>query len=174
MGKLMVIGLLLAVLCGCAKQESYETMMDAASEPKQAEKMVIMVNLPEEAAKQAVLSEETDAVYLCDDYTLTVQTLPGGDLQKTLLETTGFLPEQLSLIETAQAGAKRYAGVWTSAGEAGDQVGRCAVLDDGSYHYVLSVMANEKDAGRLAEGVWKDIFASFHLIAPEDVVSSGS
>ena len=78
------------------------------------------------------------------------------------------------MIETAQAGAKRYVAVWTSAGEAGNQVGRCAILDDGSYHYVLSVMADEQDAGRLSEGVWKEIFASFRLIAPEDVVSSGS
>lgn len=174
MWKLMVMGLLMAILCGCAQQESYETMMDAVVEPMQAERMVIMVNLPEEAAKQAVLSEESDSVYLCDNYTLAVQTLPGGNLQKTVLETTGFLPEQLSMIETAQAGAKRYVAVWTSAGEAGNQVGRCAILDDGSYHYVLSVMADEQDAGRLSEGVWKEIFASFRLIAPEDVVSSGS
>lgn len=174
MGKLMVMGLLIALLCGCTNQESYETMMDASLQPMQAKKMEIMVDLPEEAAKQAITTEESGSVYLCDEYMLTVQTLPGGDLQKTVLQATGFLPEQLPMIETAQAGVKRYICVWTSAGEAGDQVCRCAILDDGSYHYILTAMADEEDAGRLSESVWREIFASFRLIAPEDVVSSGS
>ena len=56
MWKLMVMGLRMAILCGGAQQESYETMMDAVVEPMQAERMVIMVNLPEEAAKQVALT----------------------------------------------------------------------------------------------------------------------
>lgn len=174
MRKIIVIGLLLLMLTGCGGEESYETMMDGAVEPVQAERMHIMVNLPEEAAKQAMDSEDSGAMYLCEDYVLTVQTLPGGDMQKTILETTGFTPDQLPMIETAQGDAKRYVCVWTSLGENGNQVGRCAVLDDGNYHYVLTAMADEDKAGELAEGVWDTVFSSFRLIAPEDVVSSGS
>lgn len=174
MRKLVVIGLLAVLLCGCKGQESYETMMDGAAVPAEAEEMHIMVNLPEEAAKQAMAIDDSGSVYFCEDYILTVQTLPGGDLQKTVQETTGFLPEQLSMIETAQGNAKRYVCVWTSLGENGNQVGRCTILDDGNYHYVLTAMADEDKAGALSSGVWDGVFSSFRLIAHEDVVSSGS
>lgn len=174
MRKLIVIGLLLLMLTGCKGEESFETMMDGTPEPVQAEKMHIMVNLPEDAAKQVMSSDESGSAYLCEDYVLTVQTLPGGDLSKTLLETTGFTPEKLPLIETVQGDIKRYVCVWTSLGENGAQVCRCTVLDDGNYHYVLTAMADEEKAGELSSGVWETVFSSFRLIAPEDVVSSGS
>ena len=102
MRRLMAIMLLSAMLCGCRAQESYETMMDTPQQPEQAEKMVIMLNLPEEAAKQTMNTEENGSVYFCDDYVLTVQTREGGDLQKTVRETTGFLPEQLPLEQPLQ------------------------------------------------------------------------
>lgn len=174
MRRLMAIMLLSVILCGCKSQESYETMMDTMQQPEQAEKMVIMLNLPEEAAKQTMNTEESGCVYFCDDYVLTVQTLQGGDLQKTVLETTGFLPEQLPIIEMLQGNTKRYVCVWTAAGETGNQVGRMAVLDDGNYHYVLTAMAEEASAGKLSDAVWDEIFSSFRVVAPEDEVSSGS
>lgn len=174
MRRLLVIAVLGALLCGCKGQESYETMLDGMQGPEQPEKMVIQLNLPEEAAEQTLGTEESGAVYFCDDYTLTVQTRPGGDLRQTVLETTGYLPEQLSMLETAQENAKRYVCVWTAVGENGNQVGRLAVLDDGAYHYILTAMAEESVAGKLSGEVWDDVFSSFRLIAPEDVVSSGS
>ena len=78
------------------------------------------------------------------------------------------------MLETAQENAKRYVCVWTAVGENGNQVGRLAVLDDGAYHYILTAMAEESIAGKLSGEVWDDVFSSFRLIAPEDVVSSGS
>ena len=173
MRKLIVLSLLVFILTGCKAEESYETMMDGAVEPVH-EKMHIMVNLPEEAAMQTMAAEDSGSVYFCKDYVLTVQTLPGGDLHKTVTETTGFTPDQLSVIATARGDTKCYDFVWTCLGENGDQVGRCAILDDGNYHYVLTAMADEEPAGRLSKEVWNGIFDSFHLIAQEDVVSSGS
>ena len=174
MRRLMVIVLLAVMLCGCKGQESYETMMDMLQQPEQAEKMVIMLNLPEEAAEQTMNTEESGSVYCCDDYVLTVQTCQGGDLQKTILETTGFTPEQLPVIETVQGNTKRYVCVWTAVGETGNQVGRLAVLDDGNYHYILTAMAEESAAGKLSEEVWDSVFSSFRVVKAEDVVSSGS
>lgn len=174
MRRLMVILLLSVILCGCKSQESYETMMDTPQQPEQPEKMVILLNLPEEAAEQTMNAEESGSVYFCDDYVLTVQTRQGGDLQRTILETTGFLPEQLPIIETMQGNLKRYVCVWTAAGETGNQVGRLALLDDGAYHYVLTAMAEEACAGKLSEEVWDSVFGSFRAVSPENVVSSGS
>ena len=39
------------------------------------------------------------------------------------------------------------------AGEGGDRVGRCVLLDDGHYHYVLTVLMDAGLAGDLAESV---------------------
>ena len=65
--------------------------------------------------------------------------------------------------ETAQDGAKRYDFVWASAGENGDQLGRAVILDDGNYHYCLSVL-RDADTTEKSQIVWRDVFDSFKLI----------
>lgn len=173
--KKVILFLMLAVLLtGCKPPQVYETMDDSVQVQKPGEKMEILVSLPVDASRQVMSSEENGEIYFCNDYILTMQTVEAGDLQKTFLNATGFKPEQLSVVETQQGDATRYSCVWTAVGETGDQVGRCAVLDDGSYHYVLTAMADASVAGELTEGAWQEIFSSFRLIAPEDVVDSGS
>lgn len=164
----------LFLLCGCASQKTYETVLDSATEPEKAKPLHPVVELPTDAVQQTLSSEENNTVYFCDGYVLTMQITDGGDLQKTFLQTTGFLPEQLSIMKTKQADATCYRAVWTAAGDTGDQVGQCAVLDDGSYHYILTVMADEENSGELQRGAWQTIFRSFRLIDPAEVVSSGS
>ncbi len=162
------------LLCGCKQTEDFETIMDQTAIPVLGEKMQIMVDTPDKASLEAMESDDDSSVYICDDYTLTTYTVQGGDIQKTILEATGFLPEQLDVIQTQQGDCKRYVCVWTAAGESGEQVGRCAVIDDGNYHYVLTAMASAENAGSLAQNEWLSVFRSFRLINPEDVVSSGS
>lgn len=174
MRKLCFIIPLVLLLCGCKQTQTYETVIDQMDVSNKKDKMVIMVDIPENAAMQTMESSSDCKVYICDDYSLTTATVDGGDLQKTIMGATGFLPEQLDLIQTQQGECKRYVCVWTAAGENGEQVGRCAVLDDGSYHYVLTAMADAKIAGSLAENDWQSIFRSFRLISADDVVSSGS
>lgn len=165
---------LLLLLSGCGKTEKYETVMDQTVMPEKEDKMVIMLDLPDNASLQTMESTADCNVYICDDYTLTAYTADGGDIHKTILEATGFPPEQLDIIRTQQGDWKRYVCVWAAAGEPGELVGRCAVLDDGSYHYVLTAMSDAEAAGELSQNEWQSVFRSFRLINQEDVVSSGS
>ena len=169
-----LVPVLALLLTGCGKMESFETVTDQTVTPVETKKMVIMLDMPDNASLEAMESDENCSVYICDDYTLTTYTTEGGDIQKTILDATGFLPEQLDLIQTKQGNCTRYVCVWTAAGESGEQVGRCAVLDDGNYHYVLTAMADADAAGALAQGQWQSVFRSFRLLNPEEVVSSGS
>ncbi len=173
--KILVLGVIIGMLLvGCKAPGVYETMQDSVEQVTPGKKMEIVVRLPVDASRQVMSSEENGDLYFCSGYTLTVQTVEAGDLQKTFYHATGFTPDQLSVMETQQGDVTRYRCVWTAAGETGDQVGRCEILDDGNYHYIVTAMAEEKMAGQLREGAWKDIFNSFRLIAPEDVVDSGS
>lgn len=174
MGKIWVVLIAAVLLTGCTGPEVYETMEDSVQVQAPAEKMEILFSLPSDASQQVMSGEENGDVYFCKDYVLTVQTVDGGDLKKTFLNATGFAPEQLSVMQTKQGEAIRYSCVWTAAGESGDQVGRCAILDDGNYHYVLTAMADAELAGELTDGAWRGIFNSFRLVEPEDVVNSGS
>ena len=45
-------------------------------------------------------------------------------------------------------------------------MGRAAVIDDGSYHYCLTVMAAEEEAPQL-RGTWQALFDSFTLSSSE-------
>ena len=76
-------------------------------------------------------------------------------------------------MESFRGNAKRYDCVWTAAGEGEDQVGRACILDDGSFHYVVSVMAGQSRSGEL-QPVWQDIFDSFRLADPSIEFNTGS
>ena len=174
MKKLWLILALTLLLTGCSPVQELETVMDSPVLPKQAEEMTILISLPENAALEVMSSEETGTVYFCDDFVLTMQTLDSGDIHKTGAETTGYAFDRISVVETIQGSTKRYDCVWSAIGENGDQVCRCAILDDGNYHYILSVMADAEQAGELTENLWNDVFASFQITSYDDAINSGS
>ena len=153
---------LMLVLClfltGCGKTE-FETMGDLHVVPV-TEKRDVLLRLPPEAVA-SVFGGEAGSVYLCEGYTVTVLTLPGGDLSRTVREVSGFDRDRLELLRTEQGGMARYDFVWASAGEGGDALGRAAVVDDGQFHYVVSVVGDARLCGGNEE--IDGIFASFAL-----------
>ncbi len=157
-GILVVIALCLS---GCGQIRVFETVSDGYSAPEAAAKAV-SVALPEDAAAPVSINGTGEQLYICDNYSITMQTLPGGDLDRTLRSITGYSQKGLTVMSQQQNGIRRYDMVWSCAGEGGDQVGRTAVLDDGNYHYVLSVMAPSSEAGEL-EKTWQTMFQSFHV-----------
>lgn len=160
MKKVCFVLVLALFLTGCGR-ETFETVSDIYDVPALAQPRQLELALPEEAAVQSMESSE-GILYLCDGYTLTLQTMDAGDLDRTLRQCTGFTKDQLTVMETQHDGVKRYDCVWSAAGEGGDQVGRAAVLDDGSCHYVVTVMANFAAAGDLAD-TWENILDSISL-----------
>ena len=162
MRKLFFIGLALAlVLCGCGARETLETIADDIPvEPVLGQMREISVRLPD-GAVSPVLKSEAEQLYLSEDYEIIVETVGGGDLSATIQRISGYTPDNLTVMETAQDGAKRYDFVWASAGENGDQLGRAVILDDGNYHYCLSVLRDAQ--GEKSQVVWSEVFSSFGL-----------
>ena len=163
MKKLIFALSFLLLLTGCAAQETFETVSDQNMQPVMATLQQLTLMLPEEAAAPAMESPEQGKLYLCDGYTLTVQTMVSGDLDQTLQHLTGFTRDQLTVMETEQADVRRIQCVWTAAGEGGDCVGRALVLDDGNYHYVLSATVPAEKIEEYQE-IWNGIFETFKLI----------
>lgn len=162
MKKCCAVVLLLLLLSGCGVQETFETVSDVYVQSAAAVQMEILLNIPREAVIQSLQNETGEKIYLCDGYTLTVQTLDAGDLNATIQTVSGYSRDSLTVLETAPGDYKRYDFVWSSAGEGGDQVGRAAILDDGSHHYVVACMAPAETSGDLRD-VWDAIFDSFWL-----------
>jgi hypothetical protein len=157
--KWLICGWILLFLSGCGAQERLETVTDTYT-PQTVAAGKIVFDLPGDAAEEVFASAQDGTLYLCDNYTITVQTLPGGDLSRTLQTVTGYTAEQLTVLQTRQDDLDSYRTVWTAAGEGGDQLGRAVILGDGHYHYVLAVMADAADAGALSDA-WKALFDSF-------------
>ena len=156
---LLIIALLLG---GCATQPVFETVSDQVDAPAMVQMRQLVVALPKEATAPILQSEESGKMYLCDGYSLSIQTMEAGDLDATMRSLTGFAREQLTVMETAKHGVRRYDCVWSAAGEGGDQVARAVILDDGSYHYAVTVMADFASAGDLA-ATWKSILDTVTL-----------
>ena len=66
------------------------------------------------------------------------------------------------MVKTRDGVCDRYDCVWCSAGEAAEQVGRTAVLSDGSYFYCVSALSDSGSAYGFTQ-VWREILDSITL-----------
>lgn len=162
MKKCWIVVLAALLLCGCSEPQDFETMSDVYDMTQLPEASQVSFFVPEDAAAEVMENGEAGTLYFCEDYCIAVQTMHSGDLEATLRSVTGFSREKLQVIERRTGDHCRYECTWASAGEGGDQVGRAVILDDGNYHYVLSVMASAADAGDLTQ-TWQSLVDSFTL-----------
>lgn len=157
MKKLCILLLCILLLTGCAAEETFETVADVYGEQNLPEPKEVLLSVPKDAQ---VIAGEEGVLYLCDGYEITVETLSSGDINETLRKLTGFESDDLTVMETAQMGQSRYECVWTAAGEGGDMVGRVAVLDDGCYHYCVTVTGAAENAS--LQETFQTLMAGFH------------
>ena len=109
-----------------------------------------------------VMQTDTGKLYICEDFEVSVETLPGGDLGRTVGLLTGFGLEDVTVMQTTAGDRTRYDLAWSCLGEMGPEVGRAAVLSDGQYHYCLSVKTAEEHAAEYNE-MFNGLFESFTL-----------
>jgi len=171
--KVGILLLIAVLMTGCSAQPTFETVADENVQPVSAAMQQVLLELPEEVSAPAMENGEQGKLYLCDGYTLTMNTVPSGDLSKTLQQATGYEKEKLQLLQTGYGDVHRYECVWAAAGEREEQVGRLCLLDDGNYYYVLTAMTDASEAGKLRE-TWRSLFDSFRLVSTEIDVNTGS
>ena len=146
------------VLCGCQGEETLETVADEWLVPAMAQPQEVQLRLPDDIAAP-VLEQEGRRLYMAEGYELMLDTMDAGDLSATIRAVSGYEKDNLTVIETRQDGVDRYDFVWTTAGETGDRLGRGVILDDGNYHYCMSVLRDQGDF----PVVWRDVFSSFSI-----------
>ncbi len=162
MKKCCFLMILALFLCGCGAQATFETIADEQLSPVMARPREISVHLPEDAAIPT-LESDAQQLYICQDYEIMIEILSAGDLNATVQTISGYEKENLTIVETQQQELTRYEFVWASAGETGDRLGRAVILDDGDYHYCMSVLRDAESTGT-SQVVWSDVFSSFALI----------
>lgn len=147
------------LLAGCAARETFETVDDVYS-PQKTTVREIVLTLPEQAAATAMEGQEGEKLYVCENYDVAVQILPGGSMDSTVQTLTGLSPEHVMVLETGQEDCRRFDFTWCAAGETGEVIGRAAVLDDGCSHYCLTAMADAAGTGDV-RNEWNQLFSSF-------------
>ena len=157
----VLVFLLALLLTGCGAEETFETIADELVQPAMAQPMEILVELPGETAMPAMESDNGRS-YLAGDYEIHIQTLEAGDLNRTIKALSGFEKDSLTVMQTEQEGMDRYEFVWCCTGEDGDRLGRAVILDDGSYHYTMTVLRDASTTEN-TQIVWNDVFSSFSL-----------
>lgn len=162
MKKTVCLLLLVGMLCGCSAAQTFETVDDELVQPVMAPMGELELLLPKHAAAPVINSEDGGKLYLCDGYTLTAQTLQGGNLDASVRSVCGFALDALTVMQTQSGDIRRYEWVWTAAGEGEDQLGRAVLLDDGTYHYCVCVMADAETAGSL-QAEWDGILSTVTL-----------
>ena len=161
MKKICILTAIVLLLCGCGTQQTYETVSDEPVLNVSAQPREIVLTLPEETLLPA-METDTGTLYLCNGFDVAVQTLEGGDLERTVRKVSGFGSAELTIMNTIAGELACYEFVWTAAADLGEQVGRAMILDDGSYHYVLTATAPEEKSGEYQE-IWNGIFETFAI-----------
>ena len=133
---------------------SDEWMVSAMAQPRE-----ISVRLPEDTVVP-VLERAGRRLYMGQDYEIMLETLASGNLNATMETLCGYHKDQLTVLQIRQDDLDRYEFVWTTTGERGDLLGRAVILDDGQYHYCMSVLRDAEESAV----VWRDVFGSFSLI----------
>ncbi len=163
MKRIWIFAALTLLLTGCAAQETFETVADDLAQPSKAKPRQITVQLPDDAVAP-VLESAGEQIYLCQDYEIIIETVEAGDLDGTIQSLCGYDEEELTILHTNTADADRYEFVWASAGETGERLGRAVILDDGNYHYCMSVL-RDASTTETSQVVWSSVFNSFDLLA---------
>ncbi len=158
MKKLIGLLLVMVLLSGCDGQ-MMETLSDVYDQPQLQPLRTLEVSLPDEAAVMTMSTDTYDTIYLCDGYIVTTYVEPGGSLDRTLKTVTGYDSSRLTILETTRDGLACYQCAWSAAGEEDMQVGKGVILDDGTFHYAVSVMADASQAARL-DATWQHILDS--------------
>ena len=162
MKKLCLWMMLVLLLAGCGTQETLETVADEMVQQVISQPREILLTLPEETLLPAMESDGR-TLYLCNGYDVAVQTLDAGNLDATIQQISGFVSEELTIMETLVGEYPCYEFVWTNAADLGEQVCRAKIIDDGTYHYVLSAMTPAGKASEYQE-IWNGIFESFGIV----------
>ena len=150
---------LAVLLCGCKAEETLETVSDEWIVPVMAQPKGISVRLPENTILP-VMEQDGRKLYMGQNYEILLETLAAGDLNDTIRTISGFEKEQLTVLQTGQGELDRYEFVWTATGERGELLGRAVILDDGDYHYCMTVLRDAEES----IVVWQDVFSSFALL----------
>lgn len=161
MKKLWIVLLAALVLSGCGVQETVETIADEWIIPVAAKPRETNLNLPGEALACAMESN-AGRMYFGDSYEVSVQTLSSGDLNATLEDITGFSRDDLTVMKTQSGDVDRWEFVWAAAGEKGERLGRGVILDDGEYHYCLSVLQDTDVTD--CQIIWSEVLRTFELV----------
>ena len=159
--RMMIVLVFCLMLCGCSATETFEKLQDVYVKAPAAEKSKVNLVLPEDAAL-SVMSTDTSSLYVGPNYEVLVETYESGDLNKTLQTVTGYPAEGLTVMNLTDDGFNRYLCAWSTVTAEGEMVGRCAILDDGNYHYCLTVMVPASQAGQL-QSVVDSLMASYSL-----------
>ena len=161
MKKLLVVLLIAFVFGGCSSEETFERIEDVQLLPVSSLNYQVTLMLPDGMTQETV-SQDQETLYMCDDYVLTIRTERGGDMDRTVRQTTGYGKDDLSMIHTKRDGFDCWECAWTTAGELGLQICRTVILDDGQEHHVVSVMADASIGGELFDQ-WNHVLGSVTL-----------
>lgn len=152
MKRLLVLMMAAALMSGCAAEPVYETIGNAMedTQPVISPGKIELV-LPEEAEMQVIEDEYGSKSYRIGDREVWTQICDGGDVSATLEKVTGIRADALTVMEHQVLDMPCHEIAWITTNEEGTFVARTAVLDDGNYHYCVSLMMPEADAEKLGD-----------------------
>lgn len=167
MKKWGLVLMMIVLLSGCSvkSEAALETVTDGL-ETGPLVPYCIVFNVPEGMTQETFGDDGRCAVYEAEngDYTITTEVLDATTVEGAAERISGIPAERLDILTLAGTPMTEHHFAWSSTGEEGETVSRCALIESEDYYYVLTVTERTGLGGSLDETV-DAVFSSFCLTA---------
>ena len=143
--------MLMLLLTGCSSETTYETIGNVWEESEPTAVQGTMDFALPEGARMEVLEENGSKYYSVGNWEIWTQVYPSGNIRSTIELVTGLEPDMPTVVRQQVEDMTCHETAWSTTGEDGMKAARTAVLDDGNYHYCISVMVPESDAEEVGD-----------------------
>ena len=171
MKKWGMVLMMIVLLSGCSvkSEAALETVTDGLKTEPSAPYCIVF-SVPEGMTRETFGDEGRCAVYEDEngDYTITTEILDATTVEVAAELVSGLPLERLEILTLCRSPMTEHHFAWSSSGEEGETVSRCALIESEDYYYVLT-MTERTGLGSALDETAEAVFSSFCLTAEETV-----
>ena len=155
MKKWGLVLMMIVLLSGCSvkSEAALETVTDGLETEPPAPYCIVFCAVYEDAG---------------GDYTITTEILDATTVEMAAEQISGIPAERLDILTLCRSPMPEHHFAWSSTGEEGGTVSRCAMIESEDYYYVLT-MTERTGLGSALDETAEAVFSSFCLTEEETV-----
>lgn len=166
---ILLLMFLLLTACSVSSEPTAEYVEDGL-ETAESSPYRIVFGVPENVTQETFGEESDCQVYEAEngDYMITAEVMDATSVEEAMETISGIPAERLDAVKLNRLPMDEYHFAWSSSGEEGDTVSRCALIEGEDYYYALT-MTQRAGLGTTYDETANYVFSTFSLTVDEEI-----